>query len=199
MSSGVKAFYVHPIEKGNPVFSMDIDKKHGFIVIGYASGGIDCTVLPRYIGGIKRNIDDEKRQEISLTTKGIKYKEQELKSKYNTFVIRRLLKKDYECCRYVYIRKNYRIISCVGDYFLREWTSYSSTKSQLIRYLSTKHKETCNEAQFISYKNYVIISPKYKSRQLIYYNLDTMKEVFVMIYFMHLIYCFDGCIYVYVL
>jgi len=104
----------------------------------------------------------------------------ESSKKYSKYYCRRLIDADYETVRHVHIKQNNRIVSVVGDRYLREWNSYSAKTSQLKDFHFTRnihsHTENCKFAQIVGYKNSMILYRKYGTKKLIYVNLDNLNQ-----------------------
>merc|ERR1712152_73283 len=101
--------------------------------------------------------------------------------KYSKFYCRRLIESDYETVRYVHIKKNNKIVSVVGDRYLREWTSYSAKQSTLKDYHFSRNQhsqitENCKFAQIVGYKNSMLLYRKYGTKKLLYVNLDNLNQ-----------------------
>ena len=141
---------------------------------GLASGAVDAWPLPIALDGtISIDTNEEKKHEIHS---GIK----ESAKKYSKYYCRRLIDADYETVRHVHIKQNNRIVSVVGDRYLREWNSYSAKTSQLKDFHFTRnihsHTESCKFAQIVGYKNSMILYRKYGTKKMIYVNLDNLNQ-----------------------
>eukprot|EP00483_Globobulimina_turgida_P005198 UN05208 len=173
------AFYqICPVQKGNPVISFHVDYVNGFLLTGLASGAVDAWPLPIDLDGrISINAREEKTHEVNVNDS---VKNKNKSAKYNKYYCRRLIESDYETVRHVYIKGNNKIVSVVGDRYLREWTSYSSKYSTLKDFHFSRnihsHTENCKFAQIIGYKNSMVLYRKYGLKKLIYVNLDNLNN-----------------------
>ena len=175
------AFYqICPIQKGNPVISFHVDYRNGFILTGLASGAVDAWPLPIDLyGQISINPSEEEKHEINH--KQASKKMNAKNKKYSKFYCRRLIESDYETVRHVHIKKNNKIVSVVGDRYLREWTSYSAKHSTLKDYhfsrnVHSQMTENCKFAQIVGYKNSMLLYRKYGQKKLLYVNLDNLNQ-----------------------
>mmetsp|Transcript_32027 Transcript_32027/g.51789 ORF Transcript_32027/g.51789 Transcript_32027/m.51789 type:complete len:396 (-) Transcript_32027:38-1225(-) len=174
-----KFYQICPVQKGNPVISFHVDYRNGFVVTGLASGAVDAWPLPIELDGtISIDNVEEQKHEINTAAKG-----QDLNSankKYCKYYCRRLIESDYETVRHVHVKHNNRIVSVVGDRYLREWQSYSAKHSTLKEYHFTRnihsHTENCKFAQIVGHKNSMILYRKYGTKKLIYVNLDNLNQ-----------------------
>ena len=191
MSRSSSFYQICPIQKGNPVISFDIDYRNGFLLCGLASGAVDAWPLPIQLDGTIsiNNIEEEKHEIIDDNNNNNKEKKNKIKNKkknnnnnkkYSKYYCRRLIESDYETVRHVYIKKNNKIVSVVGDRYLREWQSYSAKHSTLKDFHFTRnihsHTENCKFAQIVGYKNSMILYRKYGTKKLIYVNLDNLNQ-----------------------
>eukprot|EP01084_Bolivina_argentea_P199722 341699_1 len=174
------AFYqICPVQKGNPVISFHVDYRNGFLLTGLASGAVDAWPLPIVLDGtISINDIEEKKHEINneISSQKVNAKQK----KYSKYYCRRLIESDYETVRHVHIKKNNKIVSVVGDRYLREWTSYSAKHSTLKDYHFSRnihsHTENCKFAQIVGYKSSMILYRKYGLKKMIYVNLDNLTQ-----------------------
>jgi len=174
-----KFYQICPVQKGNPVISFQVDYRNGFLLTGLASGAVDAWPLPIDLdGSISINNAEEEKHEINNSDKD---KHIDSKSKkYCKYYCRRLIESDYETVRHVHIKQNNKIVSVVGDRYLREWQSYSAKHSTLKEFHFTRnihsHTENCKFAQIVGYKNSMVLYRKYGTKKLIYVNLDNLNQ-----------------------